>query len=344
MRLGILGLSSRYWPAAFAVCAKQIPGVELCAAADLGRTENEVQATLGMSATAFADHYGVRLYHEPVEMIAEEHLDAVFVSAETTAQAGLAETACRAGLDFYLAKPMATTLADADRIVRAAREADVIASSGNTERFDGALREAHRLIEDGAIGEPLMVRALHQHGNINSFGPDDWYRRPDQGGPELSLVWYVADALLWFAGAPVERVYAEFDNFASPGSPFMDNGKAIFRFANRRLGSFDIYFSVESFRMPSWEIEVVGTRGAIRTQQSSYEGTVFTADGPRSFYRNQNNVLLAEVQNWVECCRKRREPEITLEHARDVIEIALACRQSSAEHRPVDLPLRMSVE
>lgn len=338
MRLGILGLASRYWPEAFARCAAQIRGVELCAAADLGRTDTEMHATLGMSASAFTDRFGMRLHHDPAEMIVNEHLDAVFVCAETTVQPELAEIASRAGVHLYIAKPMAATLADADRIVRAVREAGVVASTGNTERYDGALREAYRLVSSGAIGEPLMVRALHQHGSINTFGPDDWYRRPEQGGPELSLVWYVADVLLWFAGGPVERVYAEFDNFLSPGSPFMDNGKAIVRFANRRLGSFDIYFSVEGFRMPSWEIEVVGTRGAIRTQQSSYDGMIFTADGPRCFYRNQNDVLLAEVKSWIDCCRDRREPEITVEHARDVIEVALACRRSSAERRPVSLP------
>ncbi|MBI3969722.1 MAG: Gfo/Idh/MocA family oxidoreductase [Chloroflexi bacterium] len=339
MRFGIVGLASRYWPAAFARAAGQIRGVELRAAADLGRTPTEMRATLGMDAAAFAERFGVRLYRDAAEMIANEGLDAAFVCAEPTAQADLVELACRAGVHVYIAKPLATTLADADRIVRAVREAGVVASTGNTERFDGALREAHRVVRSGAIGDLLMVRTLHQHGSIDGFGPDDWYRRPEQGGPELSLLWYVADVLSWFVGAPVARVYAEYDNFATPGSPFMDNGKAIFRFANRVLGSFDIYFAVRGFQMPRWEIELVGTRGALRTQQSSYEGTLFTADGPRSFYRNQNDAVLAEVQHWVDCCREGNEPEVAVEHARNVIEIALACRRSNEQHRPVELPL-----
>jgi len=337
MRLGIVGLASRFWPSAFAQRALQIPGVELRAAADLGRSTAELQATLGTDAAAFAERFGVRLYRDPADMIVEEKLAAVFLCAETARQVEYAEVACKAGVDLYIAKPMAATLADADRIVRAAREAGVIASTGNTERFDGALREAHRLVRSGAIGDPLMIRALHQHGNIGSFGPDDWYWKPEHGGPELSLIWYVADVLRWFIDAPVIRVYAEYDNFASSDSPFMDNGKAIFRFANRAIGSFDVYFSVAGFQMPRWEIEIVGSRGAIRTQQSAYEGTVFTAEGPRSFYRNQNDVLLAEMRAWIDCCRERRSPEITLEHAREILEISLACRQSNQQHRPIEL-------
>jgi len=339
VRVGIVGLGSRHWPGAFARCARQTGGVDLRAAADLGRSSDELRATLGMDAPAFAERFGVRVYSDPAEMIAAEGLEAVFVCAEHTAQADLVEIACRGGAHVYVAKPMATTLADADRIVRAVREAGVVATTGMTERFDGALREAHRLLRSGAIGETLMVRALHQHGSIKAFGPDDWYRDPEQGGPELSLIWYVADVLRWFVDAPVARVYAEYDNFASPGSPFMDNGKAIFRFANRVLGSFDVYFAVEGFRFPSWEIEIVGTRGALRTQQSGYEGTLFAADGPRSFHRGQSDLLLAEVQAWLACCREGKPPDVTVEQAREVLEIALACRRSSARREPVELPL-----
>jgi predicted dehydrogenase len=339
VRVGIVGLASRYWPEAFARCAGRIREVELRGAADLGRTAAEVQATLGMDAPAFAGRFGVTLYREPREMIGQEGLQAVFVCAEHTAQAELVEEVAGAGAHVYVAKPMTTTLEGADRIVRAVRRAGVVASTGNTERFDGALREAHRLVQAGAIGEPLLVRALHQHGSIDAFGPQDWYRRPEQGGPELSLLWYAADVLCWFAGAAVTRVYAEYDNFASPDSPFMDNGKAILRFANRAMGSADVYFSVRGFRMPSWEIEVVGRSGALRTQQSAYEGTLFAPDGPRAFYRSQGDALLAEVQAWVDCCREGREPEVTVEHARHVIEVALACRQSHQQRRAVELPL-----
>ena len=343
MRAGIVGLASRYWPGAFARCAQQIRGVELLAATDLGRTAAEVEATLGMDAATFAERFGVRLYPDPAAMIADERLEAVFICAEHTTQPDCVDVAARAGVHVFIAKPMAATLAGADRIVRAVRReapgSGIVASTGTTERFDGALREAHRLVRSGAIGEPLMVRALHQHGSIDAFGPHDWYRQPEQGGPELSLMWYAADVLCWFVDAPVARVYAEYENFASPGSPFMDNGKATFRFANRALGSVDIYFAVRGFRMPAWEIEVVGTHGALRTQQTSYEGMLFTPDGPRSFYRNPNDALLAEVQAWVDCCREGKEPEVTVGHARNVIEIALACRRSSEQRRPIALPL-----
>jgi predicted dehydrogenase len=63
-------------------------------------------------------------------------------------------------------------------------------------------------------------------------------------------------------------------------------------------------------------------------------------DGPRVFHRSQDDVLLAEVQAWFDCCRTGIQPEVTVEHARSVIEVALACRQSSQLHVPVALPFQ----
>ena len=167
-----------------------------------------------------------------------------------------------------------------------------IATSGTSERFDGGIREAYQRFKNGAIGELISIRALHQHGDIGSFPKGDWYWDEEQGGPERSLVWDAADIFRWFADSEVARVYAEYDNYLSENSPFMDNGKIILRFENRVMGSIDIYFSVSGFQFPSYEIELVGTTGAIRTQQSVYEGTLFTSAGMSNFYRTQNNILL----------------------------------------------------
>ena len=118
----------------------------------------------------------------------------------------------------------------------------------------------------------------------------------------------------------------------------MDNGKIILRFENRVIGSIDIYFSVEGFRFPSYEVELVGTAGAIRTQQSVYEGTLFTKEGARNFYRLQNNNLLDEMTHWVECCQNKTDPDLTIEDAQRVIELCLACRESAQTHTQVALP------
>ena len=338
VRTGIVGLQSVYWPNAFANCLSAISEAELVACADLDYDPALVSISLGNTPAEYAATHNVRLYHDPVEMIQQEGLDAVCISVKNTEAVNLAEQVAPLGVDIYIAKPMATTVEAAKRIVNTVREHGVIATSGTTERFDGGIREAYQRFKSGTIGELISIRALHQHGNINSFPKDDWYWEETQGGPELSLIWYAADVVRWFAGSEVTRVYAEYDNYLSDRSPFMDNGKIILRFENRVLGSIDIYFSVEGFRFPSYEVELVGTAGAIRTQQSVYEGTIFSKDGISSFYRIQNNNLLDEMSHWVRCCLNKTDPDLTIEDAQRVIELCLACRQSAQTHMPVALP------
>jgi len=338
IKIGIVGLQSVYWPNAFAGCLKAIQEVEFVSCADLGYDPNTVRISLGKTPEEFATQNNVILYHDPAEMIEKEGVQAVCICAKHTELADLVEKVAPLGVSVYMAKPMATTMEAADRIVEAVRGNNLIATSGTTERFDGGIREAYRQLRSGAIGELISIRALHQHGNIDGFPKDDWYWDEAQGGPELSLIWYAGDVVRWFAGSEVLRVYAEYDNYLSESSPFMDNGKIMLRFANRVMGSIDIYFSVSGWSFPSYEVELIGTEGCIRTQQSVYEGMLFTKDGTKNFYRTQNNNLLDEMKHWVQCCIDGTEPELNIEDARSIIELCLACRQSANTNAPVTIP------
>lgn len=337
IRIGIVGLQSVYWPEAFANCLKMIPNAELVACSDLGYNHDIIKISLGKTPAEYAIHHKLKLYNDPLEMINSEHLEAVCICAKHTEIVDLVELVSSTRVGIYIAKPMATTIEAADRIVRAVRNNGIIATSGTTERFDGSIREAYQRFKSGIIGDLISIRALHQHGSIIGFPEGDWYWNKEQGGPELSLVWYAGDIVRWFAGAEVTRVYAEYDNYLSNGSPFMDNGKIILRFENKVIGSIDIYFSVMGWRFPSYEVELMGTEGAIRTQQNVYEGMIFTKDNVSSFYRIQNNNLLDEMKHWVHCCIDKTDPELSIEDARNVIELCIACLKSSETKAPVVL-------
>ena len=182
VRVGIVGLQSVYWPNAFANCLSTISHAELVACADLGYDPNLISISLGKRPTGYAAAYNLQLYHDPAEMIQKEGLDAVCICAKNTEAVHLVEQIAPLGVDIYIAKPMATTFEAAERIVKAVREHGVIATSGTTERFDGGIREAYQHFKNGAIGELISIRALHQHGNINSFPNNDWYWEEAQGG------------------------------------------------------------------------------------------------------------------------------------------------------------------
>ena len=333
IRTGLVGISSRFWSQSYARCLAAIEESDFVAVADINYEPED-----NVPPEEFARQHKVKLYHDAVEMIEKEGLEAVCVRTKHTEMADFVELVASAGANMYITKPMATTMTDADRIVKAVRENSLIATSGSTGRFEGGISEAYRRLKSGVIGDLISIRLLHQHGRIDiAYSPDHWYMDEEQGGPELSLGWYAADILRWFAGSDVVRVYAEYDNYLSEGSPFMDNGKAVLRFKNKVIGSFDIYFSVD-WAFPSWEVELMGTSGSIRTQQSINGGLIFTKSGTVS-YENRSNMFLEEIQDWVNCCVNKTEPSLNIEDARSVIEICLACRESAKTNLPVAIPV-----
>ena len=110
IRTGIVGLQSVYWPSAFANCLESISEVDLVACADLCYDTELIKTSLGRTSEEYAAHYNMTLYHNPVDMIKQEGLQAVCICAKHTDIADLVDLAAPLGVDIYMAKPMATSM------------------------------------------------------------------------------------------------------------------------------------------------------------------------------------------------------------------------------------------
>ncbi|KKK77953.1 hypothetical protein LCGC14_2848430, partial [marine sediment metagenome] len=227
------------------------------------------------------------------------------------------------------------------RIVRAGRRNNVRIAVGPGGRFQPQHVVARQTVEAGRIGRPIAVRISHNHGTIDVFGPTDWYRDKAEGGPELSLGWYVIDVLRSIVPRPVQRVFAEHGNFTSPDSPFMDQGKIVLRFDDETIGSCDMYFS-NRFGFPTWDLEVIGTDGAIRTHVGHGDDGVprallWTSEGPEQLDVPEGDNWTADTAAWVRAFAGDASPPIDAEEALAITEICLACRQSANTGQPVTL-------
>jgi len=341
LRVGIVGLASLYWPQALAENLARLPEAQLLAAAHLAETDEQIAATLGCTGGEFAERFAVKLYEGIEEMIRAESLDAVAICTRHTLHADHVEQAAAAGADVYLCKTMATTSADCARIVEAGRRHGVRIAVGPGGRFQPHHVAARQAVEAGRVGRVIAARVSHNHGTIDVFGPTDWYRDPAEGGPELSLGWYVIEVLRSIVPRPVRRVHAEYDNFTSPDSPFMDQGKILLRFDDGTLGACDMYFS-NRFAFPAWSLEVIGTEGAIRTHAGRADDGVpravlWTAKGSEPLEVPDGDNWTADTAAWVRAFAGDAAPPIDAEEARVITEITLACRQSAQAGRSVTL-------
>ena len=202
----------------------------------LSRAGTTTSRAGGRAAAAFGMEY--RADSEAVA--ADPNIDAVIVATETNRHAQFVEQAAAAGKAILCQKPLATTLADCDRIIDAVKRGGVKFSVAFQMRQDPVNRKIKELVDANAVGKIAVVRRRHCIGVLNneSFftGPTRWHVDPEANvGMFFDDAIHAADWFLWTFG-PAKRVMAEIDNIVTNVAPD-DNGVAIFRFESGAIGT-----------------------------------------------------------------------------------------------------------
>lgn len=337
MKIGIAGLAALYWPLAIGRGLQGRADVEFCAAATLGVSEATIRNLLGISAQEYAERFNLTLYQSAEEMVTKAGLDTVVLVTRHTDHAQWAERLAALGVNLFIPKTFTTTLADAERIVQAQKQYGAKIAVGPSARFLPPFMAAKQAVQAGRIGQPFAVRICHHHGTIDVFNQQDWYREPAEGGPELSLGWYGIDLALHLMDDRVKTVFAQYGNFTTPDSPFMDCGRIEMRMARGGMAAFDMYFC-NRIAYPAWQLEIVGPQGVISIHRVEGDArkTVVSLDSAQGY-----ELLPWPEQTpgwetfWVDDFLNNREPALSAETAQEITQIALAARDSASQGRVV---------
>jgi predicted dehydrogenase len=188
LRVGLAGLGSMGRNHLRLLSAR--PDARLTAVAD------PVPAALA----AATESSGAQGFAEPLAMIAEAELDALVIAAPTTAHVPLALGAIRRGIAILVEKPLAATIDEAMAILREARATGVPVQVGHVERFNPAVLELGRLIDEGWLSTVYSIASRRA-------GP--FPARIRDVGVTVDLATHDADILSWIAGERPARVYGE---------------------------------------------------------------------------------------------------------------------------------------
>lgn len=131
----------------------------------------------------------------------------MFVCTPDHLHAEHAVAALEAGKHVFLEKPMATTLADCDSILAAARKGNAKLYVGHNMRFYPVMRKMRELIEAGRIGRVEAIWCRH----FISYGGDayfkDWHsERKNTTGLLLQKGAHDIDIIHYLAGSPTRLV------------------------------------------------------------------------------------------------------------------------------------------
>jgi myo-inositol 2-dehydrogenase / D-chiro-inositol 1-dehydrogenase len=144
------------------ILREETAGVRVTAICD---ADSERAGRLAQDAVVFAD---------PVALIASDTVEAVVIASPDATHAELALACLFAGKPALCEKPLATSAAEALRVVDA--EVAVgrrLLQIGYMRRFDLAYVEMKRVVDGGNVGSPVLLHNLHR----NAAAPD-WFTGP----------------------------------------------------------------------------------------------------------------------------------------------------------------------
>jgi predicted dehydrogenase len=232
---------------------RALPGVQWVACADTPPDipeRVEVKNSRAWNLRYALETIGIpRVYDEYEEMLAKERFDLVLFCPENVRHAAVAEAIAAAGAHLLTEKPMATSLPEALRMVRAAREHGVKLFVNWPNTWSPAVRMAKTLLDQGRIGALWQVKVRRgslgpmSHGSTHP-GPDGrpvemspaekgatwWHRAGTGGGALLDYCCYGASQGRWLIGEPATAAFGLTANLLSDYASAEDNAVMVVRF------------------------------------------------------------------------------------------------------------------
>jgi predicted dehydrogenase len=337
--------------------------VELVAIADIAADR----------ARQVADEYGLtESYGSLTDMLANSDIDAVVNLTTIPVHAETSLEILESGRHLVVEKPIATTMADSDQIIRLAESKGLTVIVAPPDMLYPSFAEAARLVKADTIGKVAFARVRSSNAGPGG-GADGWPSDPSwfykQGsGPMFDMGVYGIHQITGILG-PAKRVTA-FSGITEPtrtlrGGPFAgkempvtvdDNSLFMLDFGNASYAVIDGTFNVHSARSP--RIELFGRKGAMNVyhpidgfRATGQDLEVYRTDAapgldgwivpdywPQLDARHTSQLKRALlVDHLVDVLRSGDKPVMSAEHARHALEIMLAVTTSAREGRHVEL-------
>ncbi|HKW07760.1 MAG TPA: Gfo/Idh/MocA family oxidoreductase [Candidatus Dormibacteraeota bacterium] len=201
-------------------------------------------------AALVASRLGCKSYGNHRELLERERPEAVSVVVPTQSHLEVASDALAAGSHVLVEKPIAATIDEATEIVRAAVAAERMLAIGHIERFNPAVMELKRRLDDGQAGRVFQCHARR----LGPFPP-----RIRDVGVVVDLATHDIDVMRYLTGSRATRVYAETKREINTSNEDMLSG--LIRFDSGVLGVLDInWLTPTKIRV----LTVTGERGMFR--------------------------------------------------------------------------------
>jgi UDP-N-acetyl-2-amino-2-deoxyglucuronate dehydrogenase len=296
----------------------------------------------------------IQIYTDYKEMIAAEKPQLIAIATESGSHAEIAIHCINAGCNVIIEKPISMSLADADMLIKAAKDKNVKLCACHQNRFNKSVQKIREAIEKGRFG-----RLFHGAASIRWNRGEDYYTQASwrgkwksDGGALMNQCIHNIDLLRWMMGDEIDEVTAYTDRLNHPFIEAEDLGLALIRFKN---GSYGIVEGTTNIYPTNLEetLFIFGEKGTIKAGGKSVNiieewrfadeaGDVEEikhefCENPPNVYGYGHTPLYADM---IDAILSDRQPYVDGEAGRRALELVLAIYKSAAEGKPVKLPLK----
>jgi len=302
-----------------------------------------------------ADHNVPNVFGDAAELFASGLIDAALVCTPHPAHEPVVVAAAKAGIHVLCEKPISASLAEADRMIAACKEAGTKFGVIFQRRFWPASQRIRKAIDDGKLGNLTLGECIVRIWRPQEYFESDPWRgkwATEGGGVLMNQAVHSIDHFQWFMGKAVEVTgrYATLKHGAY--IDVEDTAVAVVKFENGALGVIEAASTVQP--NIGFRVSVHGDTGATVSSWEDPEGAlgvndVWSIPGEESLRETWEaedkakpgfpSYHVLQIQEFLQSVQQDRRPAVTGEDARKSLEIILAIYESSRTGLPVKLPM-----
>ncbi len=294
-------------------------GGHLVACADLDVARAEILARTS----------GAKVFRDWRELVRSPLVDVVVVATLHDSLAEITRTAAEAGKHVLVEKPAARNATELQPVMEAATKYGVKVHVGFNHRYHRSLRKAKEIVDSGALGELMFVRARYGHGGRIGYDRE-WRANPElSGGGELiDQGPHLIDLTRWLLGE-----ITEVQGFAHTyfwDMPVDDNGFMLLKTAKRQVAflhasctEWKNLFSMEIYGKLG-KLDLSGLGGSYGVEKITWYRMLPEMGPPETTsweYPMGDDSWAVEIAEFFEDIRLGREPSAGLGDAQTALKI-----------------------
>lgn len=288
----------------------------------------------------YSSKFGIEKSYTDFDEMLNDSIDALVIATPNWLHSKMAVKAAKSGKHILLEKPLALSLAEANKIIKACEDNEVKISVISQYRFCPPALKLKHIIESGMIGKLIGgIGEVILRRDDNYFEESPWRAKKSQvgGGVLLHQSIHIIDLFQWYFGA-FNSVNA-FSNNSSQDKEVEDSASGMIKFKNNVLCNI-LCTTKSPINLPP-RITVFGSRGIVSIEDFKHGGIYETkgieSNSLRANYPKFNSVNkipvyarnhASQIVNFISAIRGKEKVLVDAEEAKKPLEIVLKMYKS----------------